>query len=41
MNVLQVVAKYPSEENPQSGSFILSQIDSLRNEGISCGVCVE
>lgn len=40
MNVLHVVAKYPTEENPQSGIFIQSQIKSLRNEGISCGVCV-
>ncbi|MCH8304759.1 MAG: glycosyltransferase [Candidatus Marinimicrobia bacterium] len=40
MNVLHVVAKYPTEENPQSGSFIHSQIESLRNEGISCDVCV-
>ncbi len=38
MNILHVVAIYPTEENPQSGIFIKSQIESLKKEGVSCDV---
>ena len=34
MKVLMVTNMYPTAEHPFSGSFIKSQIDSIRNEGI-------
>lgn len=38
MNILHVVAIYPTDENPQSGIFIKTQIESLKKEGVSCDV---
>lgn len=39
MKVLHVVGQYPSEEDPHSGSFIASQIESLRRQGVEIDVC--
>ena len=40
MKVLHVVAKYPSEENPQSGIIMKTKIDSLNDAGVDCEVCI-
>jgi hypothetical protein len=40
MNVLHVTAGYPTEEKPQKGSFIYSQVMSLKQEGIRIDVHV-
>lgn len=38
MKVLMVINNYPTPELPSSGSFIKSQIDSIRNEGIEVDI---
>jgi glycosyltransferase involved in cell wall biosynthesis len=40
MRVLHVTAAFPSANNPQSGVFIHSQIESQRERGIEIDVCV-
>ncbi|MGQ0721124.1 MAG: glycosyltransferase [Candidatus Eiseniibacteriota bacterium] len=40
MRVLHVTAVYPSPENPERGSLVRAQIDSLRAAGVDLEVCV-
>ena len=40
MKVLHVSAAYPTQENPQSGSFIFSQVVSLIQQGVESDVYV-
>jgi glycosyltransferase involved in cell wall biosynthesis len=40
MRVLHVTAVYPSPENPERGSLVKAQIDSLRAAGVDLEVCV-
>lgn len=40
MRVLHVTAAYPSGENPEKGSLVKAQIDSLRAAGLDLEVCV-
>ena len=40
MRVLHVAAAYPSAENPEGGSLVKAQIDSLRAAGLDLDVCV-
>lgn len=40
MRVLHVTGAYPSPEDPRNGSFIRSQVESLRKKGLDVDVCV-
>jgi len=40
VRVLQVTGTYPSAENPEKGSLVQAQVDSLRDAGVELEVCV-